>query len=76
MVGEDNFKDPVEDFFIVIDNLRDAYYENIRLKEEIKNLKEEKERYHKQIMEMARTSEEGLHNWINAILDGKLKVVG
>lgn len=64
----------IEEFFDMMDALRCIYYENIRLRKENKELKEENDARHKQIMNMARMSEEGLHNWINAICNGDIKL--
>ena len=64
----------IEEFFDMMDTLRCIYYENTRLREENKKLKEESDARHKQIMNMARMSEEGLHNWINVILSGDIKL--
>jgi len=64
----------IEEFFDMMDTLRCIYYENIRLREENKKLKEESDARHKQIMDMAKTSEEGLHKWINAIFNGDIKL--
>lgn len=67
-------EEKIDEFFDIMDNLRCIYYENIRLKAEITKLKKESQERHNQIMEMARMSEEGLHNWINSILDGKIVI--
>ena len=64
----------IEEFLDMMDALRCIYYENFRLREENKKLKEESNARHKQIMDMARMSEEGLHNWINAIIEGDIKL--
>ena len=67
--------DKVEEFFDIIDCLKSIYYENIRLKQEnIKLRKESQERF-EQIMDMNKKSQEGVNNWINLILDGKIKLV-
>jgi len=64
----------VEDFLDMMDYLRSIYYENFRLKEEIAILKKENQERFDQIMKMSKMSEEGLHNWVNAILDGKIVI--
>lgn len=70
------FLNPIEEFFDIVDALKVAYYENIRLRQENKELKERLDEHHKQIMRMAEMSEQGTRNWINAILDGKIKLTG
>ena len=72
----DEFMCKIEDFFEIIETLRVAFYENIQLRQENKELKEKLEAHHKQIMRMAEMSEQGTRNWINAILDGKIKLTG
>ena len=64
----------IDEFFDIMDNLKAAYYENFRLRAEITKLKKESQERHDQIMEMARMSGEGLHNWIDAILEGKITI--
>lgn len=68
------FLDRIEEFFDIVDALKVAYYENIRLRQENKELKERLDEHHKQIMRMANMSEQGTRNWINAILEGKIKL--
>lgn len=68
------FLDRIEEFFDIVDTLKVAYYENIRLRQENKELKERLDEHHKQIMRMANMSEQGTRNWINAILEGKIKL--
>jgi hypothetical protein len=46
------------------------------LQQENKELKERLDEHHKQIMRMAEMSEQGTRNWINAILEGKIKLTG
>lgn len=70
------FLDRIEEFFDIVDALKVAYYENIRLRQENKELKERLDEHHKQIMRMANMSEQGTRNWINAILEGKIKLTG
>lgn len=70
------FLDRIEEFFDIVDALKVAYYENIRLRQENKELKERLDEHHKQIMRMASMSEQGTRNWINAILEGKIKLTG
>ena len=70
------FSDRIEEFFDIVDALKVAYYENIRLRQENKELKERLDEHHKQIMRMANMSEQGTRNWINAILEGKIKLTG
>ena len=70
------FLDHIEEFFDIVDALKVAYYENIRLRQENKELKERLDEHHKQIMRMANMSEQGTKNWINAILEGKIKLTG
>lgn len=70
------FLDRIEEFFDIVDALKVAYYENIRLRQENKELKERLDEHHKQIMRMAEMSEQGTRNWINAILEGKIKLTG
>lgn len=68
------FLDRIEEFFDIVDALKVAYYENMRLRQENKELKERLDEHNKQIMEMAEMSEQGTKNWINAILEGKIKL--
>ena len=75
-MNKGNFGDPVIEFFDVIDTLKEAYIENFRLRDENKVLKERLDEHHKQIMRMAAMSEQGTRNWINAILEGKIKLTG
>ena len=70
------FLDRIEEFFDIVDALKVAYYENMRLRQENKDLKERLDEHHKQIMRMAEMSEQGTRNWINAILEGKIKLTG
>lgn len=70
------FLDHIEEFFDIVDALKVAYYENIRLRQENKELKERLDEHNKQIMRMAEMSEQGTRNWINAILEGKIKLTG
>lgn len=70
------FLDRIEEFFDIMETLRVAYYENIKLRQENKELKERLDEHHKQIMRMAEMSEQGTRNWINAILEGKIKLTG
>lgn len=69
-----DFLDRIDEFFDIMDALKVAYYENIRLRKENKELKERLDEHHKQIMRMANMSEQGTRNWINAILEGKVKL--
>lgn len=71
---EDHFRNPITEFFDVINVLEEMYYENARLKDENKYLKERLDSEHKRIMEMAAMAEQGTRNWINAILDGKIEL--
>lgn len=64
----------LEEFFDIMDALRCIYYENKELRKENKELKERLDANHKQIMRMAAMSEQGVKNWINAIMDGKIKL--
>lgn len=73
---EDHFRNPIIEFFDVVNALEEMYYENARLKAENKDLKERLDEHHKQIMRMAEMSEQGTRNWINAILEGKIKLTG
>ena len=73
---ESDFRNPIIEFFDVVNTLEGIYYENIRLRKENKELKERLDEHHKQIMRMARMSEQGTRNWINAILEGKIKLTG
>ena len=73
---EDHFRNPITEFFDVINALEEMYYENARLKAENKDLKERLDEHHKQIMRMANMSEQGVRNWIDAILEGKIKITG
>lgn len=73
---ESPFRNPITEFFDVINALEEMYYENARLKAENKELKERLDEHHKQIMRMAAMSEQGTRNWINAILEGKIKLTG
>ncbi len=70
------FLDRIEEFFDIVDALKVAYYENMRLHQENKELKERLDEHNKQIMKMAEMSEQGTKNWINAILEGKIKLTG
>jgi regulator of replication initiation timing len=70
------FLDRIDEFFDIMETLRVAYYENIQLRQENKELKERLDEHHKQIMRMAEMSEQGTRNWINAILEGKIKLTG
>ena len=69
-----SMEEQIEYFFDMMDNLRNIYYENLRLKAEIAKLKKENQERFEQIINMSKKSEEGLHNWINAILDGKIVI--
>jgi regulator of replication initiation timing len=71
---ESGFRNPIIEFFDVINALEEIYYENARLKAENKDLKERLDEHHKQIMRMANMSEQGTRNWIDAILEGKIKI--
>ena len=71
---ESDFRNPIIEFFDVVNALEGMYYENARLKEENKELKERLDEHHKRIMKMAEMSEQGTRNWINAILEGKIKL--
>lgn len=71
---EEEYRDNIEFFLDTMESLRSIYYENIRLRKENQELRERCEANHKQIMNMARMSEEGLHNWINAICKGDIKI--
>lgn len=71
---EDHFRNPITEFFDVINALEEMYYENARLKDENKYLKERLDSEHKRIMEMAAMAEQGTRNWINAILEGKIEL--
>ena len=73
---ESDFRNPITEFFDVVNALEGIYYENIRLRKENKELKERLDEHHKQIMRMASMSEQGTRNWINAIMDGKIKLTG
>lgn len=73
---ESDFRNPIIEFFDVVNALEGIYYENIRLRKENKELKERLDEHHKQIMRMAEMSEQGTRNWINAILEGKIKLTG
>jgi regulator of replication initiation timing len=73
---ESDFRNPIIEFFDVVNDLEGIYYENIRLRKENKELKERLDEHHKQIMRMAEMSEQGTRNWINAIMDGKIKLTG
>jgi regulator of replication initiation timing len=73
---ESDFRNPIIEFFDVVNDLEGIYYENIRLRKENKELKERLDEHHKQIMRMAEMSEQGTRNWINAILEGKIKLTG
>lgn len=73
---ESDFRNPIIEFFDVVNALEGIYYENIRLRKENKELKERLDEHHKQIMRMASMSEQGTRNWINAILEGKIKLTG
>ena len=75
-MNTNEFSDRIEEFFDIVDALKVAYYENIRLRQENKELKERLDDRHKQIMRMADMSEQGTRNWINAILEGKIKITG
>ena len=75
-MNTNEFLDPIEEFFDIVDALKVAYYENIRLRQENKELKERLDKCHKQIMGMAAMSEQGTRNWIDAILEGKIKITG
>ena len=67
-------EEKIEDFFDIMDSLRSIYYENFRLKQENAKLREECQKRYEQIMDMSRMSQEGLNNWIQAMLDGKIKL--
>ena len=67
--------DKIEEFFDIVDYLRCIYYENSRLKEENAKLRKESKDRLEQIMDMSRMSQEGVDNWVKAILDGKIKIV-
>ena len=67
-------EEKIEDFFDIMDSLRSIYYENFRLKQENTKLREECQKRYEQIMDMSRMSQEGLNNWIQAMLDGKIKL--
>ena len=67
-------EEKIEDFFDIMDSLRSIYYENFRLKQENTKLREECQKRYEQIMDMSRISQEGLNNWIQAMLDGKIKL--
>ena len=73
---ESDFRNPIIEFFDIVNALEGIYYENIRLRKENKELKERLDEHHKQIMRMASMSEQGTRNWINAILEGKIKLTG
>jgi SepF-like predicted cell division protein (DUF552 family) len=67
-------EEKIDEFFDVMDILRSAYYENIRLKQEVAKLKKESKERFEQIMDMSRKSQQGLDNWIKLLLEGKIKI--
>lgn len=76
MEKEDHFRNPITEFFDVINALQEMYYENARLKAENRELKERLDSEHKQIMKMTVMSEQGTRSLVNAILEGKIKITG
>ena len=68
------FEKKVEDFLDIMDYLRGIYYENFRLREENAKLRKVSQERFEQIMRMSRLSQQGLDNWMKAILEGKVKI--
>ena len=62
----------LNDFLGLADAIRELIYENEDLREENKRLKENNKKYFNQVMEEARLSQQGVNDFVNAILKGEI----